>query len=93
MGPYYLDWAGQQYKCSLSQWITFTLLASLQAVNLFWLFFILRILWRAIASFGEEARDDRSEYDTDEDEDRKAELEGEKKEFKEKLIGNGAAKH
>ncbi|KAI9783228.1 MAG: hypothetical protein M1839_004068 [Geoglossum umbratile] len=43
IGPFVLNWETEQYKCLLSQVITFTLLASLQAVNLFWLFLILRI--------------------------------------------------
>ena len=43
IGPYELNWETGQYKCDLSQWITFCLLLSLQSINLFWLFFILRI--------------------------------------------------
>ena len=43
VGPYDLNWETQQYKCWLSQLVTFSLLACLQAVNLFWLFLILRI--------------------------------------------------
>ncbi|KAI9878210.1 MAG: hypothetical protein M1830_001554 [Pleopsidium flavum] len=43
VGPFVLDWDTGHYKSGLSQVIAFTLLASLQAVNLFWLFLILRI--------------------------------------------------
>jgi len=75
IGPYQLNWETQQYKCWISQYITFGLLAALQAVNLFWLFLILRILWRVVASMGEEHRDERSEYDSDEEEERQEELE------------------
>lgn len=48
MGPYELDWETQQYKCWISQIITFSLLACLQALNVFWLFLILRVLWNYI---------------------------------------------
>lgn len=43
VGPYELNWETEQYKCWISQVITFALLASLQAVNLFWLYLIVRI--------------------------------------------------
>ncbi|KAI5367863.1 Putative TRAM1-like protein [Septoria linicola] len=61
VGPYTLNWATQQYKCWISQTITGALLASLQAVNLFWFFLICRILVRFIRT-GEE-RDDRSDVE------------------------------
>lgn len=48
MGPYELNWETQQYKCWISQIITFSLLACLQALNIFWLFLILRVLWNYI---------------------------------------------
>jgi len=65
-GPYDVDWAGQQYKCWISHLITFALLAALQAVNLFWLFLILRIGWRFVVT--KEVEDERSEYDETEGE-------------------------
>jgi acyl-CoA-dependent ceramide synthase len=68
VGPFTLDWAGQHYKFPLSQWITFGLLAALQAVNLFWLFLIARILWRMLLSFGDVVEDERSEYGSDDEE-------------------------
>ncbi|KAK3996044.1 TLC domain-containing protein [Cladorrhinum sp. PSN332] len=59
VGPYVMDWEGGQYKCTLSFVITTGLLSCLQALNLFWLFFILRIAYRfALAG---NAVDDRSE--------------------------------
>ncbi|ORX92435.1 TLC domain-domain-containing protein [Clohesyomyces aquaticus] len=63
IGPFELNWETQQYKCTLAQYITFSLLAALQAVNIFWSFLILRIAWRFVKSWGEdELEDDRSEY-------------------------------
>jgi acyl-CoA-dependent ceramide synthase len=98
VGSYTLDWTGGQYKCWISHWITFSLLAALQAVNIFWFFLILRILVRVVATLGEDKRDDRSEYDSDEEEEaqRQAELKagreadlGEKKQQPTMLL-NGA---
>jgi acyl-CoA-dependent ceramide synthase len=75
VGPYELNWETQQYKCWIAQYISFTLLALLQLVNLFWFFFILRIAYRFIVY--KDADDDRSEYEPSEDElvERKKELE------------------
>ncbi|KAH7068419.1 TLC domain-containing protein [Paraphoma chrysanthemicola] len=81
VGPYELNWVTQQYKCWISQYISFTLLALLQLVNLFWFFFILRIAYRFIVY--KDADDDRSEYEPSEDE-----LEERKKEVEQ---SNGAA--
>ncbi|PHH58717.1 hypothetical protein CDD82_2764 [Ophiocordyceps australis] len=64
VGPFELNWNTQQYKCWISQYITTALLASLQALNLFWLFCIIRIAYRLV--WLNVAEDDRSE---DEDED------------------------
>lgn len=63
VGPYDLNWDTQQYKCWISQIITFSLLAVLQAVNIFWFVLIIRILVRFLST--SEAKDERSE---DEDE-------------------------
>ena len=66
IGPYELNWETQQYKCLLSQLIAFSLLASLQAVNLFWLFLIVRVAKRIV--FNNIVADERSEVeDNDED--------------------------
>jgi acyl-CoA-dependent ceramide synthase len=83
VGPFELNWETQQYKCWISQYITFALLASLQAVNLFWWFFICRIAYRFIVF--KDADDDRSEYEPSEDEveQRKEEISG--------VNGNGIA--
>jgi acyl-CoA-dependent ceramide synthase len=73
VGPFELNWETQQYKCWISQYITFALLASLQAVNLFWWFFICRIAYRFVVY--KDADDDRSEYaPTDEEVDEKEKL-------------------
>lgn len=83
VGPFELNWETQQYKCWISQYITFALLASLQAVNLFWWFFICRIAYRFIRY--STADDDRSEYEPTDDE--VAERENEFKELKEEVNG------
>ena len=67
IGPYQLNWETEQYKCLLSQVIAFSLLATLQAVNLFWLFLILRVAKRFL--FTSVMTDDRSDDDDDDDED------------------------
>jgi hypothetical protein len=89
VGPYDVDWPGQQYKCWISQWVTFGLIAALQSINIFWLYLILRILWRIAVSFGEEVEDDRSEYSDEEEEaeQRKAELDQMRKKQGEKVAG------
>lgn len=66
VGPFELNWETQQYKCWISQYITFALLASLQAVNLFWLFLILRILANYI--FNSVKKDERSDDEDTEEE-------------------------
>ncbi|KAK4218043.1 TLC domain-containing protein [Rhypophila decipiens] len=64
VGPYELNWETGQYKCDLAFWITGTLLSSLQALNLFWLFYILRIAYRFVVH--NVAKDDRSDEDESE---------------------------
>ncbi|KAL9086488.1 MAG: hypothetical protein Q9165_007104 [Trypethelium subeluteriae] len=66
VGPYELNWETQQYKCWISQIITFALLASLQAVNLLWLAFILRIAYRYVAT--NVGKDERSDDEDEEEE-------------------------
>ena len=63
VGPYDLNWITQQYKCWISQSITFGLLALLQMVNIFWIFLILRILYRAL--FSDVVKDERSDDETE----------------------------
>jgi very-long-chain ceramide synthase len=89
VGPFELDWETQQYKCWISQAITFALLASLQAVNLFWLFLILRIAYRYVISWGDVVEDDRSEYEESEEEDN-ATPQKEKKKANGKPVSNGS---
>jgi acyl-CoA-dependent ceramide synthase len=70
VGPFELNWETQQYKCWISQYITFALLACLQAVNVFWLFLLLRILKNYLLnSVKEDERSDNEEDDDDEKED------------------------
>jgi len=68
VGELYLDWEGQFYKSTLGQVIMLGLLGGLQAVNLFWLYLILKIAVRYLTSRGEELDDVRSEDEGDEDE-------------------------
>lgn len=65
IGPYGIVWEDQQYKGPLSHWISTTLLAGLQGLNLFWLFAILRIAYRFL--FANELDDDRSDYEDEEE--------------------------
>ncbi|KAI9823629.1 MAG: hypothetical protein M1832_002410 [Thelocarpon impressellum] len=66
VGPYQLNWEGEQYKGPLSQTICFVLLASLQAVNLFWLYLIFKIARNYL--FANTWADERSEGEEEEDE-------------------------
>ena len=63
MGPYELNWETQQYKCWISNIITFALLAMLQSLNLFWLYCLLRSAWKFISTG--EKKDDRSEDESE----------------------------
>lgn len=66
VGPFEMNWETQQYKCPLSQWITASLLISLQLLNLFWLFYIVRIAYRMLAH--NVAEDDRSDEEGEDEE-------------------------
>lgn len=59
VGPYKLDWEAEQYKCLLSNVVTFVLLAALQALNLFWLYCVLRNGYKFVVY--NSRKDDRSE--------------------------------
>lgn len=59
VGPYTLDWAAGQYKGPLANGIAFGMLAALQALNVFWLYCLLRSAYR-LAFLGI-AKDDRSD--------------------------------
>lgn len=65
VGPYELDWDTQQYKCLYSNVITFGLLATLQILNIFWLFCLLRSAYRFVVH--KIAKDDRSEEEEEEE--------------------------
>ncbi|SCW04448.1 LAFE_0H13740g1_1 [Lachancea fermentati] len=67
VGNFTLDFANQQYKCWISQPIVFVLIMALQLVNLYWLFLILRILYRLVV-LGIQ-KDERSDSESEEDED------------------------
>jgi acyl-CoA-dependent ceramide synthase len=71
VGPYRLNFATQQYKCWISQSITFTLILALQLLNCYWLFLILRILYRII--IGTELKDDRSDSEDEKEKEEKKE--------------------
>ncbi|EER25160.1 Longevity-assurance family protein [Coccidioides posadasii C735 delta SOWgp] len=66
VGPFELNWETQQYKCWISQYITFALLSALQAINLFWLFLILRIAKRYLLN--NIKQDERSDNEEEEEE-------------------------
>lgn len=91
VGPFELNWETEQYKCFLAQCIAFTLLASLQAVNLFWLFLILRIAWRILANsvIADDRSDDEDDENASEDEQREKVLESRDKQTPAVLL-NGA---
>jgi len=67
VGVWELNWETGVYKCTLAQVIITFLLGSLQAVNLFWLFLILRIAYRIVRTWGEEYVDERSDDEDDEE--------------------------
>ncbi|GAV47043.1 hypothetical protein ZYGR_0E00540 [Zygosaccharomyces rouxii] len=66
VGDFVLNFATQQYKCWISLPIVFSLIAALQLVNLYWLFLILRILYRLLKD--NVRKDERSESESDEEE-------------------------
>ncbi|KAL8737983.1 MAG: hypothetical protein Q9181_001165 [Wetmoreana brouardii] len=66
IGSFDLNWETEQYKCWISQYITFSLLAGLQALNVFWLYFIGKVAVRV--GRGGKKRDDRSDDEEDEEE-------------------------
>ena len=74
VGPFELNWETQQYKCWISQYITFSLLVCLQAVNLFWLFLILRIAKNFV--FAKDLADERSDDEEEEEEEPKTLVKG-----------------
>ncbi|KAI3336970.1 longevity assurance proteins LAG1/LAC1 [Xylariaceae sp. AK1471] len=73
VGPYVLDWEAEQYKCEISNVITLVLLAALQALNLFWLYCLLRNAYRFVV-LGV-AKDDREEDEDRENDEKEATIE------------------
>ena len=68
VGPFELNWETQQYKCWISQYITFALLACLQSINLLWLFFIVRVAYNiAFAKILKDVRSDDEESEGEKD--------------------------
>jgi acyl-CoA-dependent ceramide synthase len=68
VGPFTLNWEEEQYKCGLSQFLSFVLLASLQAINLFWLYLIMRIAKNYLSqSFFVDVRSDDEDEEDEED--------------------------
>lgn len=66
VGPYGTNFETGQYKGVLSNVVTFSLLASLQALNLFWLYCLLRAAYKlAVLNI---AKDDRSDDSEDQEE-------------------------
>lgn len=73
IGPFDLSFADQQYKCWISEVITFVLIFALQLVNLYWLFLIVRILVRYV--IGGVTKDERSDDEDEEEEEEKVQPE------------------
>lgn len=71
VGDFTLNWETEQYKCWISQYITFGLLFALQLVNIYWLFLIFRIAWRYV--FQNITKDDRSDDEEEEEEEEDSE--------------------
>ncbi|ODV89100.1 hypothetical protein CANCADRAFT_3737 [Tortispora caseinolytica NRRL Y-17796] len=68
VGPFELSFADQQYKCWISQIITFVLIFALQIVNLYWFFLICRIGYRlAVEGAASDVRSDDEDENDDED--------------------------
>lgn len=68
VGPYGTNFETGQYKGVLSNVVTFSLLASLQTLNLFWLYCLLRAAYKLVVL--NIAKDDRSDDDDEEEEER-----------------------
>jgi very-long-chain ceramide synthase len=59
VGPYMLNWETEQYKSPLAHYISTALLVTLQVLNLFWLLYLIRMLYRFV--FLNELKDERSD--------------------------------
>lgn len=63
VGPWHLDWEIEHYKCWISQYVCFGLLAAILLLNIYWSFLILRIAYRFLVKAG--LKDDRSDDEED----------------------------
>ncbi|KAJ9150282.1 Sphingosine N-acyltransferase LAG1 [Pleurostoma richardsiae] len=69
VGPFELNWETQQYKCWISQVITFGLLAALQVLNLYWLYALFRNAYRfAVLGIRKDDRSDPEESEVENEE-------------------------
>ncbi|KAL8671024.1 MAG: hypothetical protein Q9168_004456 [Polycauliona sp. 1 TL-2023] len=84
IGPFDLNWETQQYKCTLSQYISFSLLACLQAMNIFWLYFIARVALKVFKTG--EKKDERSDDEEEEDDVEEGEEDGGKEKAGERKL-------
>lgn len=66
VGPYGVVWETECYKGAEAHIISTALLSALQALNIFWTFFVLRIGYRYV--FHNVHEDDRSEAEDEEEE-------------------------
>jgi len=71
VGPFnYLLADGHNFPSHWGKWVCPFLLVSLQLINLFWLFLIMRILWRAVmTNVAEDERSEAGDEDVSEGED------------------------
>lgn len=65
VGSWELNWDTGHYKCWISQYVCFGLLAAIQILNLYWFFLILRIAYRFVVE--KEIKDERSDEEDDAD--------------------------
>lgn len=67
VGPFTLDWQKEEFKCGLSQFLSFALLGTLQGVNLYWLYLIFRIAknYLSQSQFADVRSDDEDEEEED----------------------------
>ncbi|KIV92065.1 hypothetical protein PV10_06536 [Exophiala mesophila] len=74
VGPYELDWSREQYKCWISQIITFVLMTCLQVINIIWLVYIIRVARNYV--FNNDRRDERSDDEEEGEEEEQIEEHG-----------------
>ncbi|KAL8788226.1 MAG: hypothetical protein Q9195_007395 [Heterodermia aff. obscurata] len=87
IGPFELNWDTQQYKCWISQYITFGLLASLQSLNIFWFYFVVKVAANIL--FKDQISDVRSDDEAEDDEEGLERVEGGKEDGEKGGMMNG----